>query len=109
MRIAFVTDSYHPTIDGVVTIVDIKKVTAKNATKITFAPTEQLRIQGGEEYLRQVMEGRVFAKGDTITLNVMGNKIDLIVNSFAPSCEAVIMTNTTEVKINEKPADGNGD
>jgi transitional endoplasmic reticulum ATPase len=55
------------------------------------------------------MEGRVFAKGDTITLNVMGNKIDLIVNSFAPSCEAVIMTNTTEVKINEKPADGNGD
>ena len=89
--------------------VDIKKITAKNATKITFAPTEQLRIQGGEEYLRQVMEGRVFAKGDTITLNVMGNKIDLIVNSFAPSCEAVIMTNTTEVKINEKPADGNGD
>ena len=89
--------------------VDIKKITAKNATKITFAPTEQLRIQGGEDYLRQVMEGRVFAKGDTITLNVMGNKIDLIVNSFAPSCEAVIMTNTTQVKINDKPAESSGD
>ncbi|MDD7423650.1 MAG: CDC48 family AAA ATPase [Candidatus Methanomethylophilaceae archaeon] len=89
--------------------VDIKKITAKNAEKITFAPTEQLRIQGGEEYLRQVMEGRVFTKGDTITLNVMGNKIDLVVNSFAPSGEAAMMTSTTQVKINEKPATGNGE
>ena len=39
----------------------------------------------------------------------MGNKIDLIVNSFAPSCDAVIMTNTTEVKVNEKPADVSSD
>ena len=89
--------------------VDIKKIVAKNAEKITFAPTEQLRIQGGEEYLRQVMEGRVFSKGDKITLNVMGNKIDLVVNSFAPSGDAVMMTATTEVKINEKPAAGNGE
>ena len=28
--------------------VGIKKVTAKNAEKITFSPTEQLRLQGGE-------------------------------------------------------------
>ena len=89
--------------------VDIKKIVAKNADKITFAPTEQLRIQGGEEYLRQVMEGRVFSKGDKITLNVMGNKIDLVVNSFAPSGDAVMMAATTEVKINDKPAAGNGE
>ena len=58
--------------------VGIKKVTAKNAEKITFSPTEQLRLQGGEDYIRQVMEGRAFAKGDTITLSVMGHKIDLV-------------------------------
>ena len=28
--------------------VAVKKVTAKNAEKITFSPTEQLRLQGGE-------------------------------------------------------------
>ena len=89
--------------------VDIKKIVAKNAEKITFAPTEQLRIQGGEEYLRQVMEGRVFSKGDKITLNVMGNKIDLVVNSFAPSGDAVMMANNTDVKINDKPAAGGGE
>ncbi|MBQ2762555.1 MAG: CDC48 family AAA ATPase [Candidatus Methanomethylophilaceae archaeon] len=89
--------------------VDVKKITAKDADKITFAPTEQLRIQGGEEYLRQVLEGRVFAKGDTITLNVMGNKIDLVVTSYGPSSEAVIMSPKTVVKINEKPTNGSGE
>ena len=89
--------------------VGIKKVTAKNATKIIFSPTEQLRLQGGEDYIRQVMEGRAFAKGDTITLSVMGNKIDLTVTSFTPSAEAVLMTSSTEVKINDKPANTNGD
>ena len=89
--------------------VGIKKVTAKNAEKITFSPTEQLRLQGGEDYIRQVMEGRAFAKGDTITLSVMGNKIDLVVTSFTPSAEAVMMTSSTKVKINDKPSNSNGD
>ncbi len=83
--------------------VDIKKVVAKDAGKITFSPTEELRLQGGEEYLTQVMEGRVFAKGDVLTLNVMGNKIDLVVTSFTPSADAVMMTLNTEVKVSEKP------
>lgn len=84
--------------------VNIKKISAKNAEKITFSPTEELRLQGGEEYLAQVMEGRAFTKGDVLTLNVMGNKIDLVVTSFSPSAEAVIMTSSTEVKVSDKPA-----
>ena len=89
--------------------VAVKKVTAKNAEKITFSPTEQLRLQGGEEYLKQVLDGRAIAKGDTITLNVMGNKIDLIVTSFSPSGEAVMICDTTEVKVSDKPAANKGD
>ncbi len=89
--------------------VAVKKVVAKNAEKITFSPTEQLRLQGGEEYLKQVLDGRALAKGDTITLNVMGNKIDLIVTSFSPSAEAVMICDTTEVKVSDKPAANKGD
>jgi transitional endoplasmic reticulum ATPase len=89
--------------------VDVKKITAKDAEKIVFSPTEQLRLKGGEEYLREVMAMRAFAKGDTITLNVMGNKIDLTVTSFSPAAEAVIMTSSTDVKISEKPVGGNGE
>ena len=84
--------------------VGIKKVTAKNAEKITFSPTEELRLQGGEEYLNKVTEGRVFARGDVLTLNVMGNKIDLVVTSFSPSGDAVMMASGTVVKVSEKPA-----
>ncbi len=89
--------------------VAIKKVAAKNAEKITFSPTEQLRLQGGEEYLKQVLDGRAIAKGDTITLNVMGNKIDLVVTSFSPSGEGVMICDSTEVKISDKPAANGGD
>ncbi len=85
--------------------VAVNKVTAKPATKITFSPRDQLRLQGGDEYLRQVFEGRAFSKGDAVTLNVMGNKMDFVVTSYAPSSEAVIMTSSTEVKISDKPAD----
>jgi len=84
--------------------VGVKKIFAKNAEKITFSPTEELRLQGGEEYLGKMMEGRVFAKGDVLTLNVMGNKIDLVVTSFSPSGDAVMMASSTEVKISDKPA-----
>ncbi len=89
--------------------VGVKKVVAKNAERITFAPTEQLRLQGGEEYLKQVLDGRAIAKGDTITLNVMGNKIDLVVTSFSPGGDAAMICGTTEVKISDKPAANKGD
>ena len=59
----------------------LEKIGTKTAKKITFAPTQQLKIMGGEEYLQQVLEGRVLSKGDLITINVMGRKIDLIVNA----------------------------
>ena len=84
--------------------VDVKKAAVKNAEKITFSPTEELRLQGGEAYLTQVMENRVFAKGDILTLNVMGNKIDLVVTSFSPSGDGVIMTSNTAVKVSDTPA-----
>ena len=83
--------------------VAIRKVMVKEAQKITFAPTEQLRIMGGEEYLNQALEGRAVTRGDVIEINVMGRRIDLVVVSFAPATEAVIVNHNTEVKISEKP------
>lgn len=85
--------------------VAVQKVNAKPATKITFSPTDQLRLQGGDEYFKQVFEGRAFSKGDAVALNVMGNKMEFVVTSYAPSSEAVILTSSTNVKISDKPAD----
>ncbi|MCL1904968.1 MAG: AAA family ATPase, partial [Methanomassiliicoccaceae archaeon] len=36
--------------------VDIKKIITKNAEKITFAPAEEIKLKGGEAYLKQTFE-----------------------------------------------------
>ena len=84
--------------------VAIRKVAIKEATKISFAPTEPLRIMGGEEYLSQALEGRAVSRGDMIELNVMGRRIDIVVVSYSPPGDAVMVHRTTSVKISDKPA-----
>jgi len=84
--------------------VDIKKVDAKEAKKITIAPTEPLRITGGEEYLKQILENRVISRGDLIPLGIMGRRINLVVTGFQPPAAAVIVVPSTQVVLSEKPA-----
>lgn len=83
--------------------VAIRKVVVREAQKISFAPTEQLRIMGGEEYLSQSLEGRVVTRGDIIEISVMGRRIDLVVISYTPTVDAVLVHRTTKVKISDKP------
>jgi transitional endoplasmic reticulum ATPase len=84
--------------------VDVKKVEAKEAKKITIAPTEQLRITGGEEYLKQILENRVISRGDLIPLGIMGRRINLIVTGVQPPAAAVIVVQDTEISLSDKPA-----
>jgi transitional endoplasmic reticulum ATPase len=82
--------------------VTIRKIEAKIAQRVTLAPTEPLRIVGGEEYLSQILEGRVLARGDYVPISVMGRKIDLVVTSTTPTAEAVIVTDQTKVTVGEQ-------
>lgn len=84
--------------------VSIRKVAPKPATKVTLAPTQPLKILGGEEYLAQALEGRPIVKGDLIEVNIMGRKFDLVVQGHQPSGEAVTIQNFTQIKISEKAA-----
>ncbi len=84
--------------------VKVKKVTAQPAKLIKLAPTEELRIVGGEAYLRQYLENMAMTKGDVIEINIMGRKIGLVVTSHQPPADAVIVTYATQVQISEKPA-----
>ncbi len=84
--------------------VKIWKVNAQQATHVTLAPTQPLRIMGGEEYLSEILEGRAVTRGDVVTINVMGNTIDLVVTALKPAAEVAIITRNTEIKISEKPA-----
>ncbi|HHE75573.1 MAG TPA: AAA family ATPase, partial [Candidatus Aciduliprofundum boonei] len=84
--------------------VKIRKVVTTPATQVTFAPTQPLRIMGGEEYLKNLLEGRVITRGDVITINVMGNTIDLVATSVKPVKDVALITQSTEIKLSEKPA-----
>ncbi len=84
--------------------VSIRKVTPKPATKVTMAPTQPVKILGGEEYLIQILEGRPVVKGDLLEVNIMGRKFDLVVQGHQPSAEAVVIQNFTKIKLSEKPA-----
>src|ERR687892_2240607 len=89
---------------GINDTVDIKKVQAKDAQSITLAPTEPLRILGAEEYLASFLEGQLVTKGDVVPLNVMGQRIDLVVIFTAPG-GPVIISQKTEVIVSEETAE----
>ena len=81
----------------------LRKVQSKEAKSITFAPTEPLRIVGAEEYLAEYLNGQLMTKGDTIPLNVMGQRIDLVVIATNPS-GPVIITPSTKITVSEESA-----
>ncbi|HET6808810.1 MAG TPA: CDC48 family AAA ATPase [Nitrososphaera sp.] len=88
---------------GINDTVDIRRVETKEAQQITLAPTEPLRILGAEEYLASFLEGQLVTRGDVIPLNVMGQRIDLVVISTAPG-GPVIISQQTEVIVSEETA-----
>ena len=88
---------------GINDTVEVRKVETKDAKSITFAPTEPLRIVGAEQYLGEYLNGQLMTKGDTIPLNVMGQRIDLVVISTNPS-GPVIINDSTNIKVSEESA-----
>ncbi len=86
-------------IDDQVTLVPIE---AKMATKVGFAPTEPVRLVGGEEALGEMLEGRPVTKGDLVSIAVMGRRIDLLVTATTPR-GAVLIDGSTAITIATRP------
>lgn len=84
--------------------VSVRSVEAKPAQKVTLAPTEPLRITGGEDYLSQVLQGRVVSRGSVVSLNIMGRRLDLMVTAVAPASDPVIVTAKTEMVVSDAPS-----
>jgi transitional endoplasmic reticulum ATPase len=71
--------------------VRVKKISAKYAQAVTLAPTEPLRIVGGEEYVKNILTGRIIAKGDSVPVRIMGRVVNLVVTAYQPMADAVIV------------------
>ncbi len=91
---------------GIDDTVSVQKVSAKKAEQVILSPTEELNIVGLEDYLPEMLEGRVVTKGDTIPLNVMGRKIGFAVTGTSPSDSALLVDSRTEFVIGAVPKAG---
>jgi transitional endoplasmic reticulum ATPase len=88
---------------GINDTIELRKVEAKDAQSITLAPTEPLRIMGAEEYLAGILDGQLVNRGDTIPLNTMGQRVDLVVISTTPG-GPVIIKGSTQISVSEESA-----
>jgi len=84
--------------------VRIRKVTAKPAEKITLAPTEPVRLMGGEAYLLRLLEGRPVIKGQKIRVEVFGHTLTFVITATRPS-GVVVVTRNTAIELKEKPVE----
>ncbi|MDI6902198.1 MAG: CDC48 family AAA ATPase [Methanocellales archaeon] len=84
--------------------VKIRKVEAKEATRITIAPTQPVRIVGGEYYLLRILEGRPVIKGQKIRVEMLGNPLTFIVTATQPS-GIVVTSKNTQIVLQERPVE----
>jgi transitional endoplasmic reticulum ATPase len=79
--------------------IKIAKIELPPAEFISFTFQQQLRIKGGEEYLKQLLVGRCFALKDIIEINIMGRRLELYISSFQPEGLGVYLAPDTTIKI----------
>lgn len=81
--------------------VRVRKVEAKEAKKVTIAPTQPVRVVGGEHYLLKILEGRPVINGQKVRVEMLGNPLTFIITSTQPT-GTVIVTKNTKVNLKEK-------
>lgn len=86
---------------GIDARVQVTRIEAKPARKIVLAPTRQIRLIGGPEYMLRMLEGRPVVKGEQIRVEMINNSLSLVVVSTAPS-GPVIITNDTIISITKE-------
>jgi transitional endoplasmic reticulum ATPase len=84
--------------------VTVKKITVKTAERLVFGFTEPIQVMGIEEYLSEFLQGRVLTRGDSIPLNIMGTRVELIVTDARPPAQALIVGERTLIEISKEVA-----
>ena len=83
-------------------IVDIRKIKAELADKITFAGLKEAVILRNSQQLATKLENRVITKGDILSFYSMGRRVDLIVIDYSPKSEAVRIHINTGIHLAHK-------
>ena len=83
---------------GIDSKVVITRAEARPARKIVVAPTRQIRLMGGPQYLLRMLQGRAVVKGEMLRVEMINSSLNLAVVSTMPD-GAVIVTSETIISI----------
>jgi transitional endoplasmic reticulum ATPase len=83
---------------GIDSKVVITRAEARPARKIVVAPTRQIRLMGGPQYLLRMLQGRAVVKGEMLRVEMINSSLNLAVVSTMPA-GAVIVTSETIISI----------
>lgn len=89
---------------GVNDYVYIQKSTVLEANRIVLAPTQQVRLVGGPQYLLRLLEGRPLLKGQRLRVETVSDPLLFMVTSTQP-LGPVIVTKNTSLVIKEQVAE----
>jgi len=83
---------------GIDTRVTVQRTEARPARKVVIAPTRQIRLIGGPQYLLRILDGRPVVKGEMLRVEMINNSLNLAVVSTVPS-GPVLITHDTIISI----------
>ncbi len=83
-------------------VVEIRKIEVSLADRITFAGLEESFVLRTPQQLTQILENRVVTRGDILSFNAMGRRIDFVVVDYSPKADAVRIDLDTKITISEK-------
>jgi transitional endoplasmic reticulum ATPase len=83
---------------GIDNKIQVTRADARPARKIVVAPTRQIRLMGGPQYLLRMLEGRAVVKGEMLRVEMINNNLSLAVVSTSPS-GPVLVTQETIISI----------
>ena len=84
-------------IDDHISIRKIGKVDV--AEKINLIPLDEIDYSGFEDYIPKLLDGRIVSKMDTIPINLMGKKINFLVNKLNPDYDPLMIDSRTKYTI----------
>jgi transitional endoplasmic reticulum ATPase len=79
---------------GIDSKVAVARAEARPARKITVAPTRQIRLMGGPQYLLRMLQGRAVVKGEMIRVEMINSTLNMAVVSTMPAGAVLVTTDT---------------
>lgn len=79
---------------GIDSKVQVSGADARPARKVVLAPTRQIRLIGGPQYLLRTLEGRAIVKSEMLRIEMINNSLSLAVVSTNPAGPVLITPDT---------------